>query len=84
MIDQILEGSDFERLLKIKAINQARLSLKKSAWRAKYEALSPDERAVVDEHFKQTFVEIAAQFGRSRHFVFGSTGTTSPDNEESR
>lgn len=81
MIDQTLEGSDFERLLKIKAINQARLSRQRNEWRAKYEALSPDERAIVDEHFKQTFVDIAAQFGRSRHFVFGSTGTTSPDDE---
>lgn len=84
MTNHTSDGDDFERLLKIKAINHARLSLKKSAWRAKYEALSPDERAVVDEHFKQTFVEIAAQFGRSRHFVFGSTGTTSPDDEEGR
>ncbi len=82
MIDQTLEGSDFERLLKIKAMNQARLSLKKSAWRAKYEALSPDERAVVDEHFKQTFVDIAAQFGRSRRFVFGSTATPILDEEQ--
>jgi len=81
MIDQTLEGSDFERLLKIKAMNQARLSRQRNEWRAKYEALSPEERALVDEHFKQTFVEIAAQFGRSRHFVFGSTGTTSPDDE---
>lgn len=81
MIDQTLEGSDFERLLKIKAMNQARLSRQRNEWRAKYEALSPEERALVDEHFKQTFVEIAAQFDRSRHFVFGSTGTTSPDDE---
>lgn len=84
MIDQTLEGSDFERLLKIKAMNQARLSRQRNEWRAKYEALSPEERALVDEHFKQTFVEIAAQFGRSRPLVFGSKSSPAPDEEKDR
>jgi hypothetical protein len=84
MTSHTSDGDDFERLLKIKAMNQARLSRQRNEWRAKYEALSPEERALVDEHFKQTFLDIAAQFGRSRRFVFGSTGTTSPDGEEGR
>ncbi|TPG84798.1 hypothetical protein EAH74_12310 [Pseudomonas mandelii] len=56
-------------MVKIKALSKDRLAFQRSASRAEYEALSPEEKVLVDAKFNKMFVKIAAQFGRSRPFI---------------
>ncbi|WP_283188837.1 hypothetical protein [Pseudomonas sp. PMCC200344] len=58
----------FERLMKIKALKNERLALQRAGSQAAYEALSPEEKILVDEKFREAAQIIAAQFGRSRPF----------------
>lgn len=67
----------FERLMKIKALRRERLALQRSASQAAYEALSPKERILVDEKFREAALKIAAQFGRSRPFKCESDQSSS-------
>lgn len=67
----------FERLMKIKALRSERLALQRSASQAAYEALSPEERILVDEKFREAAQKIAAQFGRSRPFKCKSEQSSS-------
>ena len=67
-----------EHLMKIKALSQERLAFQKGAWRAEYEALSPAEKARVDAKFKKISGIIAAQFGRSRPFMFEGPDKLAP------
>lgn len=72
----------FEQLMEIKALGKERLSFQRGAWRAQYEALSQEEKAFVDAKFSKIFTKIAAQFGRSRPFVFtGETHTPTEDDD---
>lgn len=64
------EPPDFEHMVKIKALSKDRLAFQRSESRAEYEALSPEEKALVDAKFNKMFVKIAAQFDRSRPFNF--------------
>ncbi|WP_149086610.1 glycogen/starch/alpha-glucan phosphorylase [Pseudomonas prosekii] len=79
MTDHIFDDSDFERLMKIKALNKERLAFRRGAWRAEYEALSPEEKALVDKEFNKICSEIAAQFSRSRPVVFEGNDTAEPN-----
>ncbi|MDI1332429.1 hypothetical protein [Pseudomonas sp.] len=77
-MDKVTSDSDapeddqygFERLMKIKALSSERLALQRAASQAAYEALSPEDRNLVDEKFKEEALKIAAQFGRSRPFKY--------------
>jgi len=62
--------SEFGRLLKFKALASERFAIQRAASRAIYEALSREEKALVDERFDKLAIKIALQFGRSRSFVF--------------
>lgn len=60
----------FVRLLKIKALRNERLALQREGSQAAYEALSPEEKILVDEKFREAALKIAAQFERSRPFRY--------------
>jgi len=75
--------SGIEHLMEIKALGKERLSFQKGALRAQYEALSQEEKALVDAKFSKIFMKIAAQFGRSRPFAFGGTGESTPNSNDS-
>lgn len=74
---------DFERLMQIKALSHERLAFQRGALRAKYESLTSEEKAIVDAKFHKMAMKIAAQFGRSRPFIFsGNDGGTSSKKDE--
>lgn len=74
--------SDFERLMQIKALSHERLANKRGACLAKYESLTLEEKAIVDAKFHKMAMKIAAQFGRSRTFIFGgNNANTLGDND---
>ncbi|WP_053184841.1 hypothetical protein [Pseudomonas thivervalensis] len=75
---------DFEHLMEIKALSKERSAFQRGAWRAQYDALSPEEKALADEKFNKMFVKIAAQFGRSRRFIFEGNDKSTPDIDESK
>lgn len=60
----------FERLMKIKALKNERLALQRAGSQAAYEALSPEDKILVDEKFHEAARIIAGQFGRSRPFKY--------------
>jgi hypothetical protein len=72
-----------EHMMEMKALGKERLSFQKGAWRAQYEALSQEEKALVDAKFSKVFMKIAAQFGRSRPFVFEGTGEPTSNSNDS-
>jgi len=61
---------DFERLMHMKVLSHERLAYQRGAWLAEYESLTPEEKAIVDAKFHKLTMKIAAQFGRSRPFIF--------------
>lgn len=63
------EISEYDRLVKMKALGGERLAFQRAASRAIYEALSLEEKALVDEEFGKLAMKIASQFGRSRRFL---------------
>lgn len=69
--------------MEIKLLGKERLSFQRGAWRAQYEALSQEERALVDARFSKVFMKIAAQFGRSRPFVFDANPKPTPKSNDS-
>ncbi len=69
------EISEYDRLVKMKALGSKRLALQRAASRAIYEALSLEEKALVDEEFGKLAMKIASQFGRSRPFVYAGPHT---------
>ena len=68
----------FERLMKIKALKNERLALQRAGSQTAYEALSPEERILVDKKFREAALKISGQFGRSRPFKFEGD-QSSPD-----
>lgn len=74
---------DFERLMRIKALSHERLAYQRGAWLVEYESLTPEEKAIVDAKFHKMAMKIAAQFGRSRPFIFGSNGKANPNSDDS-
>jgi hypothetical protein len=82
--DSATPGEDqygFEHLMKIKALRSERLSLQRAASRAAYEALSPEEKILVDEKFREAALKIATQFGRSRPFKYESDQSSSDNSK---
>lgn len=73
---------DFERLMQIKALSHERLAYQRGAWLAEYESLTPEEKAIVDAKFHEMAMKIAAQFGRSRPFVFGGKDAVMPSKKD--
>lgn len=73
---------DFEHLMQIKALSHERLAYQRAVWLAEYESLTPEEKAIVDAKFHKIAKNIAAQFGRSRPFIFyRNHGSTSGKND---
>jgi len=73
---------DFERLIQIKALSHERLSYQRGAWLAEYESLTPEEKEIVDAKFHKMAMKIAAQFGRSRPFIFGGKDAGVPKKKD--
>jgi hypothetical protein len=59
----------FDELIQLKAQNQTELTLRRNAWAAEANAMSPAERIEAQERFEQAFTKIASQFGRSKRLV---------------
>ena len=87
MTDSTSDGNDrepdnipteFERLVGVKTLNKQRLALHRAAWLAEYCALSTADRALFDVEFREKAQEIAAQFDRSKPFVFRGGGIAIP------
>lgn len=73
---------DFQHLMQIKALSHDRLACQRAVWLAEYESLTPEEKAIVDAKFHKMAKNIAAQFGRSRPFIFyRNHGSTSGKND---
>lgn len=68
--DQHTEQPTFQKLMEIKASRKQQLAIDRSVARAKYDAMSPEEKMVIDEKFRNMFVQLKSQFGRSCRFDF--------------
>lgn len=58
--------SHHDRLVALKALSKKLLDCKRAAWRANYEVLSDEDKALVEKEIREIASKIAAQFCRSR------------------
>lgn len=64
------EQPTFQQLMEIKASRKQQLAFDRSVARAKYDEMTPEEKRVIDEKFREMFEQLKSQFGRSRRFNF--------------
>ncbi|WP_406226976.1 hypothetical protein ACI7YU_18335 [Pseudomonas siliginis] len=67
--DQHSEQPTFQQLMEIKASRKQQLTVDRIAARARYDAMSTEDQKVIDEKFREMFLQLKNQFGRSRPFT---------------
>lgn len=67
--DQHAELPTFQQLMEIKASRKQQLTVDRIAARARYDAMSTEDQKVIDEKFREMFLQLKNQFGRSRPFT---------------